>query len=63
MSAPKLTSQGVRDLNPKPVNGHRKVKCVHLPGPSEVVGSRYTEGHYEVDVYGRYCLKCGEVCK
>lgn len=64
----RLTRQGIPDLNPRPVNGHRRVPCrPHLPGPMRVVGQRYVSwddilhGYY-VDIYGRHCLKCGEVC-
>lgn len=64
----KLTRQGVRDLNPRPVNGHRRVHCVHLPGPLEEVERHYMSSPVSgatvalIADYGRRCLKCGEVC-
>jgi hypothetical protein len=65
------TRQGVRDLNPKALNGHRRIASwPHLPGPLGVVGGRYVRCHgglprelHRADDFGRRCLKCGEVCQ
>lgn len=62
----RLTRQGVRDLNPRSVNGHRARPCRHFYGPVKVVGRRFEyDPDYSmavvVETYGSACIHCGDV--
>jgi hypothetical protein len=62
----KLTRQGVPDLNPRGVNGHRTRRCRHFYGPHRIVGHEwvfdpYCFESYQREIYGRSCIHCGEV--
>ena len=60
-----LTRQGVRDLNPRGVNGHKTQVCKHFFGPIRVIGRHFEyDEQYNHDVivetFGRSCIHCDE---
>lgn len=62
----RLTRQGVRDLNPRSVNGHRVRPHRHFYGPVRVVGHEWAFDEmsmmsYQREVYGRSCIHCDDV--
>jgi hypothetical protein len=62
----KLTRQGVRDLNPRNLNGHRARRCRHFYGPVKAVGHEWAYDemgatYLRRETYGRACIHCGDV--
>jgi hypothetical protein len=60
----KFNKQGLPDLSDKPVNTRKR--CIHLPGPTEIVGTRYVRcfGILEREtVYGSRCVWCHVVVR
>lgn len=62
-----MTKQGVRNLNPAGYNGRRRAgRCSHFYGQLVAVGTRweidpdYFGEAFEVPVYGRRCMHCGD---
>lgn len=60
-----MTKQGVRDLNTKPVNGHRFTKaerCPHMAHDTVQVGTRHDEWSvFAYPIYGDRCRQCGRI--